>query len=164
NEPAFSLGWSLGDPLIAAFEATGDWAFRLEGLATGSTGLVLSVLHEGHADFSTPAIPVVSSPTSNAGGQPLVARLAVANAPNPFNPSTTISFRLAEAGATTVRVHDVAGRLVRTLLASEERAAGEHAVVWDGRDADGRAVESGIYLCRVESGSSRELRKMTLLK
>ncbi len=164
DEPEFSLGWSFGDPLVAGFEATADWAFRLEGLTTGNTGLVLSVQHEGHADYSSPAIPIVCSPTSGVGGQPLPARLAVANAPNPFNPSTTISFRLAESGATTVSVHDVAGRLVRTLVDAEDRVAGEHAVVWDGRDAAGRPVESGIYLCRVESGSSRELRKMTLLK
>jgi hypothetical protein len=74
-------------------------------------------------------------------------------APNPFNPRTEIRFRLAEAGRVTVRVYDVAGRLVRTLAAGQPLAAGTHALLWQGHDDQGSAVASGVYLSRLEVGS-----------
>jgi aminopeptidase N len=73
------------------------------------------------------------------------------NHPNPFNPTTTIPFLLPEPGPVRLRVYDLQGRLVRQ-LASGTQTAGRHEVVWDGRSDDGRAVASGVYLCRLEAG------------
>jgi hypothetical protein len=70
------------------------------------------------------------------------------NAPNPFNPSTTIRFVLPEAGRVRLIVYDVTGRVVRT-LANVQRNAGAHAVVWNGRDDVGRAAASGVYVYRL---------------
>ena len=85
------------------------------------------------------------------------------NQPNPFNPSTTIGFSLRRTSLVKLRVYDVAGRLVRTLH-DGELAAGHHAVAWDGRDGDGRRVQSGTFLYRLESAEGVLCRKMVLMK
>lgn len=71
------------------------------------------------------------------------------NAPNPFNSSTTIRFDLASAGRVRIVIYDLNGCLVRVLLDSS-RTPGEHAASWDGLDASGDPVPSGIYVCRME--------------
>jgi photosystem II stability/assembly factor-like uncharacterized protein len=70
--------------------------------------------------------------------------------PNPFRRAATLAFSLPRAGLVRVAVFDVGGRLVRELWAGE-RAAGRHELTWDGRDAAGRAVASGVYLARVSA-------------
>jgi predicted outer membrane repeat protein len=70
--------------------------------------------------------------------------------PTPFSSSTTIAFSLDAPSPLTLVVLDVSGRLVATLL-DAPATAGEHAVVWDGRDASGRGVASGVYFLRLET-------------
>ncbi len=93
---------------------------------------------------------------------PAVVRLDQ-NVPNPFNPTTTIGFGMARGGRVTLAIHDVAGRRVRTLL-DEYRNAGDHQVVWNGTDDDGRPAASGTYLCRFRSLDQDVTRAMTLLR
>lgn len=93
---------------------------------------------------------------------PLRTTLA-ANTPNPFNPSTTIKFSLAEPGDVSLRVYDVRGQLVRTLLA-EHRASGEHALSWDGRNDQNREVASGVYYYKLLARGFEDTRKMLLMK
>lgn len=85
------------------------------------------------------------------------------NHPNPFNPTTTISWRLAGAGPMSLRVFDARGRLVRTLVEGHGEA-GPGSVRWDGRDRRGRAVASGVYFYRLTAGSQSFTRRMTLVK
>ncbi len=85
------------------------------------------------------------------------------NAPNPFNPTTIVAFSLAAGSDVELLVHDVSGRLVTT-LASGPFPAGDHALLWDGRDAAGREAASGIYFYSLKVGDERELRKMVLLR
>jgi hypothetical protein len=79
--------------------------------------------------------------------------------PNPFGVSTDVVFRLPEAAEVSVRIYDVSGRLVRTLV---ERLvpAGEHAVAWDGRDTDGRRVAAGVYFTTFRAGAYEETQKL----
>ncbi len=91
------------------------------------------------------------------------ARSLEQNYPNPFNPKTTIAFTLDGAGPVKLRVFDVQGRLVRTLV-NEVRAAGPYRVDWDGRDNGGRPAAAGIYMYRLDAGNFVQQRKMTLLK
>ncbi len=86
------------------------------------------------------------------------------NRPNPFNPRTTIAYHLPREARVRLRIHDLAGRLVRTLVAGEIRAAGDHAVVWDGRDDPGRPVAAGVYLCRLEAGGASRSRRLVLIR
>ena len=80
------------------------------------------------------------------------------NSPNPFNPTTTIAFSLAEAGNVTVDVFNVAGQKVDTLVDGFTEA-GSHSVVWDGSE-----VSAGVYFYTIKSGDFSKTVKMTLLK
>jgi hypothetical protein len=83
------------------------------------------------------------------------------NAPNPFNPSTTIAFDVPAAGRARLEVFDVRGRHVRSLLDADVQS-GAHTARWDGRDGDGRRVGSGIYFYRLEAANATRVRKMVL--
>jgi hypothetical protein len=86
------------------------------------------------------------------------------NSPNPFNPTTTISFELEAPARVALDVFDVSGQLVDRLL-DERRVAGVHRVDWHGTDRLGRALPSGVYFYRVTlDGSAVATRKMVLLK
>ncbi len=86
------------------------------------------------------------------------------NYPNPFNPTTTIAFSIGSEGADIeLGVYNVAGELVRTLM-SGDVPGGEHTVVWNGRDDDGRTVSSGVYFVRLVSEGRAETRKIAMLK
>ncbi len=83
------------------------------------------------------------------------------NFPNPFNPSTVISFALANTADWTLAIYNVNGALVREYHGSD---AGRVQVEWDGRAADGSRVASGVYLYRLEAGEFNDTKKMILLK
>jgi M6 family metalloprotease-like protein len=86
------------------------------------------------------------------------------NSPNPFNPTTRIAFNVPVGGGTTsLRVYNVGGQVVRTLV-DGVLEPGPHSVVWDGRTDEGRPLASGIYFSRIESGGESVTRKMALLK
>ncbi len=94
-----------------------------------------------------------------------VASLALhQNKPNPFNPSTTISFYLPAEADVTLEIYDVGGRLVTRPLHGEKQSAGPHDVVWDGRDSAGRPVASGLYVYRLVTGKENLSSKMVLLR
>ena len=86
-----------------------------------------------------------------------------ANYPNPFNPSTTISFELAKTGHVKLEIFNVNGALITT-LADEVREAGRHYVLWNGKDTKGISVASGIYFYRFKTGSEVVTKKMMLLR
>jgi FlgD Ig-like domain len=86
------------------------------------------------------------------------------NYPNPFNPTTTIAFSIKQRSRVTVDVYNVAGERVRTLL-DQTRAAGSYTDVrWDGTDATGSPVASGVYFYRLAAADFSQTRKMVLLK
>ena len=86
------------------------------------------------------------------------------NYPNPFNPSTTISFSASQRGSAMLEIYDLTGRLVRTLL-SGEVAAGNHSVLWDGRNERGTSVGSGVYFYRLKLGTDFvSSKKMILMR
>jgi hypothetical protein len=93
---------------------------------------------------------------------PPLARL-LRNYPNPFNPATKIAFRLERDAQATLRVFDVHGRLVRTLVDSY-LAAGPRTVEWDGRDDRGHPLASGTYYMRLQGGGTYTSRVVNLLK
>jgi len=87
------------------------------------------------------------------------------NVPNPFNPSTTIQYSISTSGHVSLRVYDVAGRVVRTLVdESQTPREGGYRSTWDGRSDAGHMVPSGIYFYRLVAPGHQETRKMLLLK
>lgn len=104
----------------------------------------------------------VMLPTA-AAGVPVADVELLQNNPNPFNPSTTISYLLPETDNVRLAVYDVRGREV-TVLADGSRPAGRHDVHWDGRNRAGGAVSTGVYYYRLETTNGAHVRKMLLLK
>jgi hypothetical protein len=85
------------------------------------------------------------------------------NHPNPFNPSTTIEFALPVAGPATLRIYDLQGRLVKTLV-DQSLTPGRHSAVWDGSDIGGGTAASGVYLYELRANGERLTRRMLLVK
>lgn len=85
------------------------------------------------------------------------------NYPNPFNPQTTIAYNLPHRGLVRVKVYDLTGKFIVSLVNEVERE-GFHEVVWDGKTKSGTAVSSGIYFARVSFEKTVLTRKMTLMK
>ncbi len=83
--------------------------------------------------------------------------------PNPFNPLTTIRFHLAAPTEVRLDIHDVAGRLVKNLVAGSF-TTGDHQVRWDGTDDGGRSVASGTYFARLQGAGLQQVRSLTLVR
>lgn len=84
--------------------------------------------------------------------------------PNPFNPSTAIAFDLPERASVRLEVFDVAGRLVRVLVDGRDLDAGRHEATWNGRDAAGRPVGSGVFFYRLSAGDIVRTQRTTLIE
>jgi photosystem II stability/assembly factor-like uncharacterized protein len=85
------------------------------------------------------------------------------NSPNPFNPSTIIKFYIPNTSDVTIKIYDILGREVTTLI-NQQTTAGYHNVYWNGKNSRGEDVSSGVYLYRLTAGSFSETKKMNLLK
>lgn len=85
------------------------------------------------------------------------------NYPNPFNPSTTLRYDLAEPATVTLRIYNTLGKEVRTLV-NTHQPSGEYRILWDGKDHSGNAVASGVYIYRLQAGRFTQARKMTLIR
>jgi len=85
------------------------------------------------------------------------------NYPNPFNPATTIAYQLAGNANVVLKIYNVAGQEIKTLV-NEKQSAGPQKVVWDGSDNSGQQVASGIYLYKLHAGDQTQTKKMILLK
>jgi hypothetical protein len=85
------------------------------------------------------------------------------NYPNPFNLSTVIDYSLDRAGPVRVVVANILGQTVSTLVDAYQEE-GPHSAIWNGNDANGRVVASGIYFYRIQAAGAQEVRKMVLLK
>src|SRR4029453_2901133 len=81
--------------------------------------------------------------------------------PNPSARAVRVSFSLSQGSPATVRIYDISGRLVRTLV-DRQLEAGDPQAVWDGRDESGKAVGRGIYLARLAAREERDQRKILI--
>lgn len=85
------------------------------------------------------------------------------NYPNPFNPSTSFSFQISKTSHVRIKIYNLLGREVRTLI-DERKSAGTYGIGWDGKDDLGNGIGSGVYIYRMQAGNFIESRKMILLK
>ncbi len=139
---------------------TNNFTFRKEGYAELSVATDVS---ENFFTFLDVALESsVTSVDRGDGDQPYTFSLQQ-NFPNPFNPSTVISFRLPASGRVKVQVLDVLGRAISTLV-DKDLSAGPHQVLWHGVRDDGSAVSSGVYFYRLQQGPSIAIRKMIFLR
>ena len=101
-------------------------------------------------------------PPDETDGSALVFRLQ-GTSPNPFAASTSIAFSMALESDVRLRIYDLSGRVVRTIL-DRQLGAGRHQVVWDGTDDHGHQVAHGIYFMRLHAGSFEASKKLVLLR
>ncbi len=112
--------------------------------------------------FAVDDIRVLGSVSNSDPTLPLQNQL-LGNFPNPFNPSTTISFELAAPNRTSLRIYNLKGQLVTTLL-EDDLSPGSYSIPWNGLDQRGSTVAGGVYLYRLEAGDASFSRKMLMLK
>ena len=86
-----------------------------------------------------------------------------ANYPNPFNPTTTISYDLPQRSRVTLDIYNILGERIKTLV-NQSQDAGNKIAMWDGTDNLGRQVSAGVYLYQIQAGEFTQTRKMLLLK
>ncbi len=85
------------------------------------------------------------------------------NYPNPFNPTTTIRYSIKAPSRVSLRIYNVAGQLVRTLV-KEHLKSNDYKVRWDGKDNAGNDVSTGVYFYRLTAGTFTQTKKMVLLR
>jgi hypothetical protein len=148
-----NMTYNLFDTFAAAGQVQLKFVASDEGLG--------SVVEAGVDDFLIAGIFGLSG----AGDAPLAMRVKLEqNFPNPFNPKTTIRFQLPSADHVLLGIYDARGRLLRHLLGGQ-MPAGDHAITWNGQDALGRQVASGVYYCKLSTGSGENLScRMIMLK
>ena len=142
---------------LSTFGLTGTHYFRCELLTDDGDA--------GHRAYTNP-VWIDFDPTVRVAspGPPSPRAPTLHAAPNPFNPSTTITFTLSSERTVSLDILSPAGRTIRTLIGEERFSAGPHETIWDGRDDHGSNLPSGVYLCRIVAGEEKAVRKMVLLK
>ena len=92
----------------------------------------------------------------------------LANYPNPFNPETWISFKLAQDSTVTAKIYDVTGKQIRVIELGHVTAGNyvevNEAIYWDGKTGTGEQVSSGTYFYQIEADGYTDTRKMVILK
>ena len=143
-----TLGWD-----VPASQA-GRWELELDELRESLDGQGMLRL----GDVSSRAKGVLRQ----AGVLPAYVLLGL-NYPNPFNPMTTISYRLTQEEYVVLSIWNLAGQYVRELVRTTQ-PAGHYSATWNGRDEAGSLVGSGVYLYQLRAGDLRVTRKMALMK
>jgi hypothetical protein len=150
----------------ATFNGEQDvWFMRIGDFDCNGNGVgdAIDIANHTSTDWNANGIPdSCEGLTPSDAPPPAAGSRLFQNVPNPFNPRTRISFQLAAAGPVRVDIIDVTGRAVRSW--ETQGAAGPNRVDWDGTDAAGRAVASGVYWYRVTSGAWSESRRMVLAR
>ncbi len=136
------------------------------GFVTGNVGeqtIQVRVADGSSAADTVSLVLVIEEPVGIAASH-LPSRTELRNAhPNPFNPSIVLAYSLTDDRSVSLTVFDLRGSLVRTLV-DGQRPAGFHDVVWDGRDAVGRDVGTGVFVVRFVAGDVVNTQRITLLK
>ena len=157
-----AIEWAFtGNPHTGIAIGNGKYHVNWDTDRDGSGEHTITVVF-GTGDVFTKVIDVAGAARKLAlapGG----AALALSNHPNPFNPTTSIRYTLPEPSEVVLSVYNVRGQKIRVLVHSVQ-AAGQQAVPWDGRDAAGHAVSSGLYLYRLKAGPQVAVGRMVMMK
>ena len=170
---AFEVVWQVGDggwPVVITWDAETipeNIELTMQDNLDGSFFSGVSMRACDRMVISEEQAPAggVRIMATRTGGDPQsVRRFALhQSTPNPFKPATTIAFELPREVEVRLAVYDVKGRLVR-VLTHDVWPAGEHRLIWDGRDGSGADVASGVYFSHIEAQEFVRSRKMMLLK
>lgn len=122
----------------------------------------LEVVNMNSSQFFGPVMATTSGHDTPTPDVPLINKLHNAY-PNPFNPSTTISYSLQHPSHVELDIFNIQGQKIRTLTANHSQA-GFYNIIWDGKDYNGLTVPSGVYYYRIQAGSFSETKKMVMSK
>ena len=132
-----------------------------EGLENGTYSYFVKALYGAYESDASNEVIVELTEAANIIIPKSTALLG--NYPNPFNPTTEISFALKDAQNVTLEIFNVRGQKVKTLI-NDNMDAGLHQVLWAGLDNDGKQISSGIYFYKMQAGKYISTRKMILMK
>jgi len=152
-----------GNFYIAIMETTGASQIGLDTSAAGFSYKKVSTAWEPitEGDVLIRAIVEPGSPNDDDVTPALV--LEANNYPNPFNPSTTISYIVPNNGMTTLKIYNLKGQVVRTLV-NETREIGSYSATWNGTDDNGQIVSSGMYFYQLSNSGKTITKKMVMTK
>jgi hypothetical protein len=161
--------WPLSDPTVVT--GSHNWSYSANTVNDENTLVIHSVgitnvyLQEFAARYieagGTGSILVGVDET---GGTAPAVVTALEAFPNPFNPYVNLRYALPHQSTVTLRIYDVSGRVVRTILEDYTELAGFHSVPWDGKNSTGKAVASGVYVVELQAGEEVKTEKVILLK
>ena len=153
DDDSDSLAAYIQPPAGSVFDEVRGWVYHHYGTYDDSSTYKLVPLYEEDLVLNTEAIDNIVVPEGYALG----------NYPNPFNPTTNIAFKIPAAQDVHLVIYNQLGQHVTTLV-DRSLSAGEYQVTWDGTNAKGRSVSSGLYFYRMVAGSEQLVGKMTYLK
>jgi hypothetical protein len=172
--PAFSWNTAAGAyiPASSLEEKHGYWiaVFQACDLSVGGAPNVLpkiaskddnTAFHNAFGSMPPPP-PDVDWSAMKSGRKPSEA-VFIQGYPNPFNTSTTIDYRVSDAGHVSMTVFDALGRVVKKLV-DQNRQPGRYKTVWDGKDDRGMSVLSGLYICVMQSKTRHSMLKLFLIR
>jgi hypothetical protein len=138
-----------------------EW--RMTGSASSAAQVLADLFEWANIPIGAPI--GVSEDARETRGAPALPTRLVGSRPNPANSSATIRFSLGVTGLVTIRVYNVAGQVVRTLVDEQLQAiAAPYEVVWDGRDDSGRGLASGVFFYQLDAPGYTSAKKLILLK
>lgn len=153
-------GVLLGPPFSTGINAQLGDAVQRNDKSFASAFPYLAIPSEGYENSHGTIVSIAANSNQNINPEKFGL---IQNYPNPFNPSTNIKYNLLKADNVDIRIYDILGKEVRTLV-SEKLAPGERVVVWDGMNNNGVAVASGTYFVKLVTSSGVDSKKMLLLK
>jgi len=160
---AGEINRQFGDGFDAALAAEGIVGYEYQ-ILPGSTHAIQPDAVTASLLFLDAAMDGLVTPAPAVQPDPAPAPIALAPShPNPFNPATTLTYRVAATGHVRLAIFDLAGSHVATLVDAEV-TAGSHTATWNGCDRHGRPLPSGTYVARLESAAGKEARKLTLVR
>gem|GEM_PF-5932207 len=160
GSPDYSTGSGSGTAYftITTGEITVNY-IRFQMFSISPSVLLLEFFIPVSYDFASPS--AADSPISDHATPS--SCILYQNYPNPFNPSTGIKYKMLKQGHVTISVYNTLGQQISTIV-NEMKPVGLHTESWDGTDADGNSVPSGVYFYRIVTDDFVDARKMVLLK
>jgi hypothetical protein len=144
-------GWSVGDHVVSLVDPTGCLADKHANCVVGDGIAKADPYWDDDAEWMGLTQDVPQATT------------LLGNYPNPFNPSSNIQYALSEDAYVTLKIYNMLGQVVATLV-DEPQTAGYKSIVWNGKNESGAGVSSGIYIYRMTAGNFVQTKRMLLIK
>jgi hypothetical protein len=148
----YNIEWTNDLPY---YSGSGDKALGI----TSSEHIVVALYNPPYI-----ALTKLNSDGTDIDENVISASTKVFNAyPNPFNPTTIIGYSIPQETDVVLKIYNIKGQLLKVLV-NDFKNAGEHSIIWNGRDSNGNRVSSGIYFYKLKAGDFQKVSKMILLK